>query len=235
MSDWQKIWEHDGARKMWSIPDMQVVELAAKWKESGSIRRVLDIGCGIGRHVCHLAQHGFEVYASDHSESAIRTCQEWLQSQTLSAEVWCGEMEEIPYPNSTFDACIAFNSIYHGTFGRLEGVIKILHGKLRTGGECLVTLPSRENRMYGRGEYLGPNTYLSPGMYDQLFSHDGERGVPHHFCSREEVERLFEGFHIQSLKHEELRLATVRGEAEIVWLPIPKAFFWRVVVTRKES
>ena len=234
MSDWQNIWERDGSQKMWSIPDVQVVELAARWKNAGAIRRVLDIGCGIGRHVHHLAEQGFDVYASDHSKSAIRACREWLQSQKLLAELWCGEMEDIPYPNATFDACVAFNSIYHGTSERLDGVIRILHAKMRTRGECFVTLPSQENRMYGRGECLGPGTYVSPGMYNKLFSHDGERGVPHHFCSREEVELLFRGFHIQSLKHEELRLATIRGEAEIVWLPIRNAFFWRVVAIKKD-
>ncbi len=234
MSCWQEIWEHDRARQMWSIPDMQVVDLAKSWKNSGSIHRVLDIGCGIGRHVHHLAKQGFDVYASDHSKSAIRFCQEWLQSQMLSAELWCGEMEDIPHPASTFDAFIAFNSIYHGTSERLHGMMRLLQTKLRIGGECLVTLPSLDNRMHGRGECLGPNTYLSPGMYGDLFTNNGERGVPHHFCSREEIEKLFEGFQIQSLTHEELRLAKRHGESEVVWLPIRKAFFWRVVAARKD-
>lgn len=234
MSEWQQIWARDGAQQMWSVPDRQVVELAERWKNAGSIRRVVDIGCGIGRHVRHMAQQGFDVYGSDHSETAIKSCRRWLQSENLSGELWCGEMEEIPYPDATFDACIAFNSIYHGTAERLDGMIRLLHSKLRVGGECLVTLPSHENRMYGRGECLAPDTYVSPGMYGNLFAHDGESGVPHHFCSRKQVQSLFRGFHIQSLKHEELQLATDRGKTEAVWISIPKAFFWRVVAIRKD-
>ena len=88
--------------------------------------------------------------------------------------------------------------------------------------------------MYGRGECLASDTYASPGLFAPLFSHDGEKGVPHHFCSSDEVQSLFRGFDIQSLGHEELQLATFRGDdSEIVWLRIPKAFFWRVVATTK--
>jgi SAM-dependent methyltransferase len=143
-------------------------------------------------------------------------------------------MEEIPYPDQTFDAIVAFNSIYHATADRIDGVMRLLHAKLCRGGECFVTLPSRENRMYGRGECLGPDTYVSPGMFDTLFSHDGEKGVPHHFCSRDEVHSLFRGFDIRSLKHEELQLAKSRtGRSEVAWLRIPKDFFWRVVATKE--
>ena len=233
MGNWQGIWERDGSQKIWSIPDRQVVELAETWKATGAIGRVLDVGCGIGRHVHLLAKEGFDVFAWDHSQSAISSCRDWLQSKNLSAELWCGELEEIPYPDASFDAFIAFNSIYHGTSERLDSVMRLLYAKLRVGGECFVTLPSRENRMYGRGECLAPNTYASPGMFDKLFSHDGEKGVPHHFCSKDEVQSLFRGFRILSLKHEELQLATVRGDnADTTWIRIPKAFFWRVVATK---
>ena len=74
----------------------------------------------------HLAQQGFEVYGADHSQSAITSCQQWLRSKSLSAELWCGEMEEIPYPDQIVDAIVAFNSIYHGTSERLDGVMRLL-------------------------------------------------------------------------------------------------------------
>lgn len=38
-------------RELWSVPDCLVLQLATRWKESGNIHRVLDLGCGVGRHL----------------------------------------------------------------------------------------------------------------------------------------------------------------------------------------
>lgn len=76
MSNWEEIWSKAGTRQLWSIPDLRVVELVNEWKSEPQIHRVLDIGCGLGRHAFVLAQAGLEVYGLDHSETAIENCRE---------------------------------------------------------------------------------------------------------------------------------------------------------------
>ena len=233
MGEWREIWRDEGAKRLWRVPDPQVVALCEDWQAAGSIQRVLDLGCGVGRHVLHLARAGFELYGSDHSEEGITTCKEWLAAEGLHAVLWCSEPEEIPYPDGFFDAAIAFNSIYHGTPERVEAALRLLHAKLRPGGRCFATLLSRRNRMYGKGPPLGPHTFVSQGMFHQLFAHGGERGVPHHFSSEEEVRQWFQGFALRSLEHTELRLPSSRqGAGETTWFKIPGAYFWRVVAER---
>lgn len=232
MSDWQQIWSGDRAKRLWAVPDPQLVALADRWRDSGH-QRVLDLGCGPGRHVLLMASRGLEVHASDHSPTAIETCREWLAAAGLEANVWCSEPEEVPQEDGSFDAAIAFNSIYHGTEERVRGAIELIHRKLRPGGECFLSLLSRENRMYGRGEAIGPHTFKVSGMFHQLFAHGGERGIPHHFSSREEVEQLLARFEIETLQHEELRMPSARHTAsEQDWFKIPKAWFWRIVARR---
>jgi 2-polyprenyl-3-methyl-5-hydroxy-6-metoxy-1,4-benzoquinol methylase len=234
MGRWQEIWEGEGARRLWRVPDPQLVELAADWKDRGDIDRVLDHGCGVGRHVLHLADLGFEVCGSDHSESAIGTCREWLQEDGLEADVWCGPPEHIPQPDGFFDAVVAFNSIYHGKTEEVEAAMRLIHAKLRPEGRCFITLLSRRNRMYGKGEQIGPDTFVSAGMFHQLFTHGGERGVPHHFSSEEEVRHFFEGFKIESLDHRELELPSSRTGADAgSFFKIPGAWFWRIVASRE--
>src|SRR5262245_62067292 len=116
MGRWQKIWEGPGAATLWSIPDRQVAKLAARWKLAPDVRRILDLGCGVGRHVHFLASEGFEVFGLDHSQAGLDACRERLQSDGLSAWLQCADMQEIPFPEGYFDAVVAFNSIYHGTF-----------------------------------------------------------------------------------------------------------------------
>jgi len=235
MGKWQEIWRNEGAQRLWGVPDRQVVELSRAWAAEGDISRVLDLGCGVGRHVICLARQGFEVYGSDHSEAGIATCQQWLQAEGLKAVVWHGEPQDIPYPDGYFDAVIAFNSIYHGTADQVEAAMKLLHAKLRPGGRCFVTLLSKKNRMYGKGEAIEPHTFISEGMFHQLFAHGGERGVPHHFSSEEEVHQFFQGFEVESMQHEELCLPSSRhnsDDRESAWFKIPGAYFWRIVASR---
>lgn len=234
MVKWQEIWEKDGTDRLWTIPDRQVVDVAQTWKAAGNVRRVLDIGCGIGRHARLLASEGFEVYGSDHSGAAIEHCRRWLAAEQLGGEFWCGELDDIPYPDEFFDGVLAFNSIYHGDTVTVERVARLLHDKVRPAGRCFVTMPSRENRMYGRGEAVDAHTFISPGMFSQLFDGGGERGVAHHFSSEEEMRNLFCGFQFDALQHEELHLASACGtDGGVTWRRIPKAYFWRLIARRQ--
>ena len=233
MATWDQIWK-SGAPDLWSIPDRAVLELASRWKAGGTVRRVLDLGCGAGRHLLPLAADGFLVTGIDHAPSAIAECRSRLDHHGLKAELHCAEMTEIPYEDCAFDAVIAFNSIYHGPASQLRRIAELLHAKLRPGGEGFITLPSRENRMYGKGEPVGPHTFVNPGMFAGLFPNDGERGIPHYFASEADICSIFSGFHILSLTQHELHLASVKGPDHAVhWLRVPKAFFWNLEVIRK--
>lgn len=230
MASWQDIWQGDGAKRLWSAPDRQVVEVARSWKSAGTVRHVLDVGCGAGRHTSHLAREGFEVCGWDPSESAIEACRQLLQSQGLRARLWSGELEDLPSPDDFFDAAVAFNCIYHGLPAQIDSAVHRIRRLLRSGGICFATFPSHENRMYGKGQMIGPHTFLSPGLFPRVFDDEGERDVPHHFSSEDEVRWFFRDFRIASFDHDELALArpSLRGQ-QPAWFRIPKAYFWRVV------
>jgi hypothetical protein len=115
-------------------------------------------------------------------------------------------------------------------------MIQLIHRKLRPGGECFVTLPSRSNRMYGRGPAAGPHAFVSPGMFQQLMGNDGESAAVHYFSSREDVMDFFRQFQITALRHEELHLASAGREqgGPPIWIRVPRAFFWRVMARKPE-
>jgi SAM-dependent methyltransferase len=230
MGTWEEIWKGDGAKRLWATPDRRVSELAARWKESGAIRRVLDLGCGVGRHVYLFASQGFEVYGIDHSETGLETCRRRLHAEGLTADLRLGDMGTIPFPDGFFDAVVAFNSIYHGLAVEVDAGVELVRRKLRAGGLCCATFLSRDNRLYGKGDPLEPHTFADPRMYRELFGGDGESGVTHHFSSAEEVRHFFRAYEIESLDHEELRLALPgRDGAAPTWLPIRRSYFWHIV------
>ena len=192
---WQHIWNIERAADLWSIPDPEIVRLAQQWKREG-LQRVLDLGCGIGRHAILFAREGFDVYGSDHSNAAVTTCREKFASNELRGKFWCGGLEKIPYEDDYFDAIIAFNSIHHGNRKFMHRVAKQIFRALRTGGKCYITIPTDQNRMCGEGEEVEFNTFVSPGMLGGMHDADGERGILHHYSSEEEVTNLLSNFQI---------------------------------------
>ena len=65
-------------------PTWSVRRFAALLAERGA-KRVLDLGCGAGRHVVFLAWKGFEVHGLDSSAEALRICRERLREAGLRA------------------------------------------------------------------------------------------------------------------------------------------------------
>jgi cyclopropane fatty-acyl-phospholipid synthase-like methyltransferase len=186
---WDEQWTDEKTIRKWLKPDQKIVELARDLKSRGC-KRAFDLGCGVGRHVIFLAKEGYEVYASDFSEPAIKYCQEWLSREGLSATVTKMDMTGISYPNGFFDLIIAYNVIYHTTLTGMIHLIRLIHGKLRSGGYFLVTLKSTEEWIYGQGEEIEKNTFFRPG-----------KGVPIHFSTEEEIGILFKDFALVSKEY----------------------------------
>ncbi len=173
-------------------PTWSVRRFAALLKGRG-LRRVLDLGCGAGRHVIFLAREGFEVHGLDSSTEALRICRERLQAAGLHAALVRADMRKIPYPDGAFDAVLAIASIYHGTLADMRRTIAELHRVLRPGGLALLEFKSVRSFRYGVGTEIELGTYV-PDIGE-------DAGIPHHYSDRAEVEALLEGFVIREINH----------------------------------
>ena len=63
---WDKRWATSEGRADWLEPHPAVVAILPELRARGA-KRVLDLGCGVGRHALLLAEHGFNVEALDGS------------------------------------------------------------------------------------------------------------------------------------------------------------------------
>jgi ubiquinone/menaquinone biosynthesis C-methylase UbiE len=194
MPTWNELFTQEEFR--WKHPHEQVVALVPHLRERGA-RRVLDLGCGAGRHVVYLAREGFAVCGLDIAANGLAHTREWLarETQSVSAELKQGDISQIPYPDSYFDAVISIYVIYHKTYAGMQGVVAEIHRVLKRGGIALVTLQSKRGYRYRFGEEIEPDTFIT--------SIGADAGMLHHYSDLGEIETLFDRFVIRRVELEE--------------------------------
>ena len=64
-------------------PDEMVVRFIAKYMNKSKDTRVLDLGCGSGRHSELLANNGYQIYGCDISKNSIEITKKRLKSLGL--------------------------------------------------------------------------------------------------------------------------------------------------------
>ncbi len=192
MPTWNELFTKEEFR--WKIPQEQVVALIPKLRERGA-QRVLDLGCGSGRHTVYLAREGFQVCGVDNAENALLNTQAWLARENLSAELRAADIERIPYPDGFFDAVISIYVIYHKTIAGMRRVGDEIYRVLRPGGLALVSLQSRRGYRWGTGKEIEANSFRPDVGPDA--------GEIHHYSHLAEIETLFERFVIRRIELEE--------------------------------
>jgi SAM-dependent methyltransferase len=66
--------------------------------------RVLDVGCGAGRHLRHLQEQGHQVLGVDASPGAVEICEK------RSVPALSGTAQHLPCPNGSFDTILALGA-----------------------------------------------------------------------------------------------------------------------------
>lgn len=68
--------------------------------------KILDLGCGIGRHIVYANSMGADAYGIDLSESAVKTAWAWAQKEGLvqyREKIKQGDITQLPYPQNFFN------------------------------------------------------------------------------------------------------------------------------------
>ncbi|MFW9806909.1 MAG: class I SAM-dependent methyltransferase, partial [Candidatus Thorarchaeota archaeon] len=109
MPEWDQIFSEQG--RVFTDPHPDIDRLVNLLNKGA---RILDLGCGTGRHVVYLARLGFDVSGFDISPRALSMAEEWLNEERLSAAL-CEHSMELPFPyaDDFFDAVISTQVIHH--------------------------------------------------------------------------------------------------------------------------
>jgi len=188
-------WELAWRQERWaeaSPPLPAVADFAEDLKREGA-KRVLDLGCGAGRHSILLGKIGFQVVALDVSETALKILEDRLRTASMdNVTLVKHEMWELPFVGNYFDGMVCTNVLHHGKLVEIRQAIREVHRVMRKGSSAFIVALSTADFRKGNGKILERNTYV--------FTRGEERGIIHHFFTNQELRSCFRGFKILSFE-----------------------------------
>jgi SAM-dependent methyltransferase len=109
--------------------------------------RVLDLGCGAGRHAFECYRRGADVVALDRNGEEIREVATWFAAMKEVGEAPAGatalavegDARQLPFPDDSFDVVIISEVMEH--IPDDKGVLAEMVRVLRPGGRIAVTVP----------------------------------------------------------------------------------------------
>lgn len=155
------------------------------------VKRVLDLGCGAGRHCIYLAEKGFNVIGLDVSTSALKLAAERAEVQGLktNATFLKATMTNIPFKEGKFDAVVSVSVIHHAMRRDIAKAITEIHRVLRKDGLFLANLASVNDLRCGEGVRIEEGTYRILEAFEERWFQE-----IHHFFAKEEAVKMLSCF-----------------------------------------
>ncbi|WP_375258413.1 class I SAM-dependent methyltransferase [Citreimonas sp.] len=191
-SHWDAEWAGIEAGSKWLTPEADVMAWADTLAPGA---RILDLGCGVGRHALWLAARGFDVVALDAAERGLAEIDRAGAVETVLAR-----MDALPFEDHAFDHVLSWNVIYHGDEDVLLRTIAEIRRVLKPGGTFLGTMLSKRRLPYEQAKYAGREIGRNAWVFDAPGT---DKVHPHYFCSAAELFALLSGFECLRLEDRE--------------------------------
>ncbi len=141
--------------------------------------KLLDIGCGNGRHLLEGADLELEVYGVDASKELLKICKE----KVGDVEVIRSGVKSLPFKESSFDNVIFIAAIHHLKEGRVKS-LREAKRVLKDHGRILVSSWAREQERWD----------LEEDEQDVI--------VPWHMEDGEVIERFYHLYRLDELEED---------------------------------
>ena len=195
MKQWNQIFKKHG--KVFLKPQEDIVRIAKLFKRKNA-RKVLDLGCGTGRHLIYFAKKGFDVYGIDIAEEGIKIARKWLKGEKLKAKLKTGSIyKKLPYKSNFFDAVVSVQVLQHGKLNQIKKGIEEIERVLKPGGLIFITLCGRYSKGKVRYCVIKTARKVAPRTYVPTIGN--EASVTHYVYDKATIKSHYKNFKIIDL------------------------------------
>jgi ubiquinone/menaquinone biosynthesis C-methylase UbiE len=106
--------------------------------------KVLDLGCGRGEIVRHVARLGAQSFGVDYARVAVKMTQQVMQNEAGVWGVGRADAKQLPFAADSFDRVLMFDVVEHLHAWELDACLREVQRVLKPGGQIIVhTAPNR--------------------------------------------------------------------------------------------
>jgi len=175
-----------------SFPAKKAIELFKEHK----IKKIIELGAGLGRDTIFFAKNSFHVEALDYSPSAIKIINEKAEKQNLSNYISTKIFDirkKLPFKDNSVDACFS-HMLYCMALTNIE--LESLNNEicrvLKPNGINIYTVRHTSDGDYRKGIHRGEDLYENDGFIIHFFSKDKVNSLLKGFQNLE-IENFEEG------------------------------------------
>ncbi len=148
--------------------------------------KVLDVGCGCGRHLLPLSAR-YSTTGMDISSIALYRARDYLKKQDRKADFVTASLTHLPFKGETFDAVICLGVLQHLTEAGRYAAASEIRRVLKCNGLVFLEVFGSQDMRYG-GEEVEERSFMR------------QNGILYHYFIPEEIKILFKGFEFLGFK-----------------------------------
>lgn len=190
MTIWDNIYKNKKKEgDTWVTPSERFYPLFEQFlgQSNFEIKHALDIGCGIGKYLKTLQAKGFKTDGVDSSKIAVEMTKKFLGEDSV---IFFADMFEFEIPKNKYDLVVSILAIHHGTKKQIQDLVNRIYASIAKNGKIFITLPDLEcNKKWNN---FKDHKEVAEGTFVPLSG--PEKGLPHSFYSKEQIQALFSKF-----------------------------------------
>ena len=133
---------------------MELQALSSRLEDGDS---VLDAGCGAGVPIARSLAERYRVTGVDVSREMVRRA----RRNVSGGHFMCADIMSVDFPPASFDAVVAFYSVFHVPREQHADLFRRVHRWLKRRGHLLCTLSDYPEAGYTEDDFFGVTMYWS--------------------------------------------------------------------------
>lgn len=188
---WEKL--HSNAKFRPKYPSEYVVQFIFRNFKRNGEEKILDLGCGAGRHIYFMASENIDSYGCDISREGIEYTREILEMNNFKATLDVASIDKLPYKDNFFDGLISCGVLYYCKITEIKKAVSEIYRVLKPGAKALILVRNIKDYRFNNGLEIEKNTFMI-NENDPNKCAFNETGMIMHFFEKNEIELLFSKF-----------------------------------------